>query len=136
MQPITGTGALSPWQPGMFSLVLYVAVVMVLIAVLLFLSRWLGQRKTDEEKMRPYESGIIPTGPARLRYPVPFFMVAIFFLIFDVEGAFIFSWAIAAKSLGWTGWLQIGFFILVLMGGLVYIWVKGGLEWGQSTRSR
>ena len=130
MQPITGTGALSPWQPGMFSLVLYVAVVMVLIAVLLFLSRWLGQRKTDEEKMRPYESGIIPTGPARLRYPVPFFMVAIFFLIFDVEGAFIFSWAIAAKSLGWTGWLQIGFFILVLMGGLVYIWVKGGLEWG------
>jgi NADH-quinone oxidoreductase subunit A len=94
------------------------------------LSRWLGQRKPGEEKLRPYESGIIPTGPARLHYPVPFFMVAIFFLIFDVEGAFIFSWAIAAKSLGWAGWLQIGFFIFVLMGGLVYIWVKGGLEWG------
>ena len=130
MQPISGTGVLSPWQPGIFSLVLYMAIVMALTAALLFLSRWLGQRKPGEEKLRAYESGIIPTGPARLHYPVPFFMVAIFFLIFDVEGAFIFSWAIAAKSLGWAGWFQIGFFIFVLMGGLVYIWVKGGLEWG------
>ncbi len=130
MQSMAGTGALSPWQPGIFSLVFYMAVVMVLIAALLFLSRWLGQHRPGEEKLRAYESGIIPTGPARLRYPVPFFMVAIFFLIFDVEGAFIFSWAIAAKSLGWAGWLQIGFFILVLIGGLVYIWKKGGLEWG------
>lgn len=130
MQPITGAGALSPWQPGIFSLMLYIAVVLALTAVLLFLSRWLGHRKPGDEKLRPYESGIIPTGAARLHYPVPFFMVAIFFLIFDVEGAFIFSWAIAGKSLGWTGWLQIGFFIFVLMGGLVYIWAKGGLEWG------
>jgi len=130
MQPISGTGVLSPWQPSIFSLVLYMAIVMALTAALLFLSRWLGQRKSGEEKQRAYESGIIPTGQARLHYPVPFFMVAIFFLIFDVEGAFIFSWAIAAKSLGWAGWFQIGFFIFVLMGGLVYIWVKGGLEWG------
>ena len=54
-------------------------------------------------------------------------------LIFDLEGAFIFSWAIAARSLGWTGWLQIAFFILVLIGGLVYVWAKGGLEWGPGT---
>ena len=84
MQPVNAAGALSPWQPGMFSLVLYIGIVLVLIAALLFLSRWLGERKPGEEKLRPYESGIIPTGPARLRYPVPFFMVAIFFLIFDV----------------------------------------------------
>jgi NADH-quinone oxidoreductase subunit A len=130
MQPITGTGALSPWQPGMFSLVVYIVIVMALIAALLFLSHWLGERRPGEEKLRPYESGIIPTGPARLRYPVPFFMVAIFFLIFDVEGAFIFSWAIAAESLGWAGWLQIVFFIFVLLGGLAYVWIKGGLAWG------
>ena len=57
-------------------------------------------------------------------------MVAIFFLIFDVEGAYIFSWAVAAKELGWTGWFQISFFIFVLIAGLVYIWAKGGLGWG------
>ena len=133
MQPVTGMGALSPWQPGVFSLTLYIVVVLILIVVLLFLCSWLGQRKPDDEKLRPYESGIIPTGQARLHYPVPFYMVAIFFLIFDVEGAFIFSWAVAGKSLGWAGWLQIAFFITVLIGGLVYVWVRGGLEWGPST---
>jgi NADH-quinone oxidoreductase subunit A len=135
MHQITATGVLSPWEPGIFSLSVYGVIVLALMLVLLFLCRWLGQRIPNPEKSRPYESGIIPTGPARLRYPVPFFMVAIFFLIFDVEGAFIFSWAIAAESLGWAGWLQIGFFIFVLLGGLAYVWIKGGLEWGpQMTR--
>jgi NADH-quinone oxidoreductase subunit A len=132
MQPIQESGLLSPWQPGMFSLTIYIAVVIALTLVLLFLSRWLGQHSPTAEKRRVYESGIIPTGQARLRYPVPFFLVAVFFLIFDVEGAFIFSWAVAAKSLGWSGWLQIQFFILVLIAGLIYVWVKGGLEWGPS----
>ncbi len=130
MQPIPESGLLSPWEPGVFSLVIYLVIIMALTAVLLFLSRWLGQRQPNIEKMRAYESGIIPTGPARLRYPVPFFMVAIFFLIFDVEGAYIFSWAVAAKDLGWTGWFQIEFFIFVLLAGLAYIWAKGGLGWG------
>ena len=133
MQPIASNGLLNPWQPGILSLGVYAALITALIIVLLFLSRWLGQRKPSVEKQRAYESGIIPTGPARLRYPVPFFMVAIFFLIFDLEGAFIFSWAIAARSLGWGGWLEIAFFILVLIGGLVYVWAKGGLEWGPGT---
>lgn len=137
MQPIADAGQLLPWEPGIFSLVLYTAIVLILTVVLLFFSRWLGQRQPSIDKLRPYESGIIPTGPARLRYPVPFFMVAIFFLIFDVEGAYIFSWAVAAEPLGWAGWFQMGFFILVLMAGLVYIWAKGGLEWGPSqTRNR
>ncbi|MEJ2155138.1 MAG: NADH-quinone oxidoreductase subunit A [Desulfobacteraceae bacterium] len=130
MQQITGTGLLSPWEPGIFSLSVYLVIVLALTLLLLFLSRWLGQRIPNPDKSRPYESGIIPTGPARLRYPVPFFMVAIFFLIFDVEGAYIFSWAVAAKELGWTGWFQISFFIFVLIAGLVYIWAKGGLGWG------
>ncbi len=130
MQPVNIEGMLSPWQPGIFSLVVYATIVAGVAFVLLFLSRWLGQRKPTLEKNRAYESGIIPTGPARLRYPVPFFMVAIFFLLFDLEGAFIFSYAIAGDALGWAGWFQISFFIFVLMAGLVYIWVKGGLEWG------
>jgi NADH-quinone oxidoreductase subunit A len=129
MQPLSAGDPLSTWAPGIFALVIYTFVVLVLIAVLMALSAWLGEQRPSKEKLRPYESGIIPTGEARLRYPVPFFLVAIFFLIFDVEGAFIFAWAIAWRSLGWTGWLQITFFILVLLFGLAYIWARGGLDW-------
>ena len=95
---------------------------------------WGGRKKKTEEKLRPYESGIIPTGDARLHYPVPFYLVAIFFLIFDVEGAFIFAWAIAHGKLGWAGWLQISFFIVLLLLGLFYVWRKGGLDWGPLTQ--
>ncbi len=130
MQPIVDSGSLSPWEPGVFSLVAYGLMIVALIALLLFIASWLGQKTSNSEKSRPYESGVIPTGNARLRYPVPFYLVAIFFLLFDVEGAYIFSWAIAWETLGLAGWLQISFFIVVLILGLVYIWQKGGLEWG------
>jgi NADH-quinone oxidoreductase subunit A len=103
---------------------------------LLLASSWLGERKPSTEKLRAYESGVIPTGSARLRYPIPFFRVAIFFLLFDVEGAFIFSWAVALRPLGWLGWLEISFFILILLAGLVYIWRKGGLAWGPAAHRR
>ncbi|UCG14831.1 MAG: NADH-quinone oxidoreductase subunit A [Deltaproteobacteria bacterium] len=109
--------------------------VMGLVALLLFFASWLGEKKSNPEKLRPYESGVIPTGSARLRYPVPFYMVAIFFLIFDVEAAYIFAWAVSYDGLGWAGWLQISFFIFVLILGLVYIWKKGGLEWGPTAKT-
>jgi NADH-quinone oxidoreductase subunit A len=130
MQPDLLTGALSPWEPGIFSLVLYSALVLALTALMLFISSWLGVKRTNPDKLRPYESGIIPTGSARLRSPVPFYLIAIFFLIFDVEGAYIFAWAVAWHQLGWAGWIQISFFIVVLLIGLIYIWRKGGLTWG------
>ncbi len=130
MQPIVDSGSLSPWEPGVFSLVVFGLMIIAVIALLLFIASWLGEKTSNSEKFRPYESGVIPTGSARLRYPVPFYLVAIFFLLFDVEGAYIFSWAIAWETLGWAGWLQISFFIVVLILGLVYIWQKGGLEWG------
>ncbi len=130
MQVFVNDGALSPWEPGIFSLVIFGLLILALIGLLLFIAAWIGEKKPGVEKARAYESGIIPTGEARLRYPVPFYLVAIFFLLFDVEGAYIFSWAIAWEQLGWSGWLQISFFITVLLLGLVYVWVKGGLEWG------
>ncbi len=136
MQSAALSSALSPWQPGIFSLVLYGLVVLVVIAAMIFLSSWLGEKRPGVEKQRAYESGIIPTGAARLHNPVPFYMVAIFFLLFDVEGAFIFSWAVASRELGWAGWLQMTFFILILLYGLVYIWKKGGLEWGPTSRGK
>jgi NADH-quinone oxidoreductase subunit A len=96
----------------------------------------LGVKNETAEKLTPYESGVIPTGSARFRYPVPFYLVATFFLIFDVEAAFIFSWAVAFEELGWEGWLRISFFIIVLLVSLFYIWVKGGLDWGPATRRK
>jgi NADH-quinone oxidoreductase subunit A len=134
MQPTADLANLSPWAPGIFSLVLFGILILALIAVLLFISNWLGEKKPNPEKLRPYESGIIPTGTARLQYPVPFYLVAIFFLLFDVEGTYIFAWAIAWEKLGWAGWLQISFFIVLLILGLVYVWKKGGLEWGPTRR--
>jgi NADH-quinone oxidoreductase subunit A len=136
MQPLADGSAFSSWQPGLFSLVIYAVIVAALMAVLLVLTEWLGHQSPSREKRRPYESGIIPTGAARLRYPVPFFMVAVFFLLFDLEGAFIFSWAVAAEPLGWSGWLQISFFIFVLLLGLAYIWRKGGLAWGPTAQKK
>ena len=131
MQPFLASGEIwSPWQPGVLSLLLYGVSVFFLVGLLLFIPRWLRRKKAGPEEARAYESGIIPTGSARLPYPIPFYLVAAFFLIFDVEALYIFSWAIAAGPLGWTGWLQISFFILVLLISLFYVWAKGGLEWG------
>ena len=120
----------SPWEPGLLSLALYTALVLGLMALLLFLAGWLGKKKETPEKLRPYECGVIPTGEARLRFPVAFYLVAIFFLIFDVEAAYIFAWAVAFEPLGWLGWLQISFFIAILLIALFYLWQKGGLDWG------
>jgi NADH-quinone oxidoreductase subunit A len=132
--PISTT--LSPWEPGIFSLAVYGFLVFLLIAALLFLSSWLGDKKPNPEKLKPYECGIIPTGTARFRYSVPFYLIAAFFLIFDVEVAYIFSWAIAFHLLGWTGWWQISFFMIVLLISLIYIWKKGGLDWGPTPKDR
>ena len=128
MHPVS-PASLSPWAPGLFSLALFVAMVLGLLVILLVLTSWLGERKIDGEKLRPYECGVIPTGSARFRYPVPFYLVAAFFLIFDVEVAFVFAWAVAMVDLSWRGWLQITFLIPVLLVSLFYLWQKGGLDW-------
>jgi NADH-quinone oxidoreductase subunit A len=130
MEPLPVPGLLTPWEPGFLSLIIYGVLVFILVAVLLFLSSWLGEKKKEPDKPLPFECGIIPTGSARFRYPIPFYLVAAFFLIFDVEAAYILSWAVAAEPLGWPGWLQISFFIVILLISLFYIWGKGGLEWG------
>jgi NADH-quinone oxidoreductase subunit A len=120
---------ISPWEPGLLGLVLFTAAVMLAVGAVMVIAAVLGEKKPGTDKLRPYESGIIPFGSARFKYPLPFFLVAIFFLIFDVEGSFIFSWAVTGRSLGWRGWFQMTFFILVLLLGLIYIWRKGGLSW-------
>ena len=122
-----------PQFPGDFlALTIYTAVAALLIGVLLLAAWWLGAKSTSTNKRIAYESGVIPTGSARLAYPVPFYLVAIFFIVFDVEAVFIFTWAVVWDELGFPGLIHITVFIIVLMLGLVWLWLKGGLEWGPS----
>jgi len=134
MEPIPNINVLSPWEPGILALGLFTLMSLILIIALLFLAKWLGEKKPNPEKLRAYECGIIPTGTARFPYPIAFYLIAAFLLIFDVEAAYIFSWAIAFERLGWSGWLQISFFTVILLISLFYIWKKGGLEWGSTAR--
>ncbi len=128
--PQNAAQLMSPWNPGVFALAVYTGVVIVMIALLLYVTGRLGPRRQNPIKESPYESGMSPTGSARFLYPVPFYLVATFFLVFDVEAVYIFSWAVAFRGLGWVGWLQMSFFIIVLFLSLIYIWKKGGLDWG------
>jgi len=119
----------SPWEPSALALIVFFAIVLALLAVILFLSGFLVRQRPTPEKQRPYECGILPTGSARFHYPVPFFLMAVFFLIFDVETAYIISWAVAWPELGVAGYLRMAAFILILGAGLGYAWRKGGLDW-------
>ena len=130
MGPLTSDRIWSPWEPGLLSLTIYALLVFFVVAAMLFLAARLGKGQATPEKSEPYESGIRATGSARFPFPIPFYLLATFFLIFDVEALYILSWAVAAEPLGWEGWMQITFFIIVLLIGLFYIWKKGGLEWG------
>ena len=119
-----------PSTEGLVSLGLYVLIAVLLIGILLLITRFLGHRTGGEIKGQPYESVVMPSGDARLREPVPFYLVAIFFIVFDVEAIFVVSWAVTWDRLGWAGFWQITFFIVVLFLGLLYLWKKGGLDWG------
>jgi len=123
-------GEAPPSLEALLSLGLYTGIAVMLIGVLLLLAWGLGHKSRSRTKGEPYESGVVPTGDARLRDPVPFYLVAIFFIVFDVEAIFIVSWAVSWDLLGWAGFLQITFFIVVLFLGLVYLWQMGGLDWG------
>jgi NADH-quinone oxidoreductase subunit A len=131
------TAAASQHFPGDFlSLAIYTAAATALIGVLLAAAWWLGAKSSSTNKEMPYESGVIPTGTARLAWPVPFYLVAIFFIVFDVESVFIFTWASAWDLLGIPGMIHITFFIVLLLLGLVWLWIKGGLDWGPSAEGR
>lgn len=123
--------------PRLYPFIIYTVLTVIIVTGLLMAAAFLGGGAANPNKSLPYESGIIPTGSARIATPVPFYLVAIFFIVFDVETAFIFTWAAAWKELGFPGLLHITFFIFALLAGLVWIWLKGGLEWGPSRdRSR
>jgi NADH-quinone oxidoreductase subunit A len=118
----------------LWPLLVYSAAVVVLAAGMLILSYLLGERHKEKATGEPYESGIPPTGSARLRFDVKFYLIAMFFVIFDLEAAFLFAWAIAFRELGWLGFVEVVVFVGVLLVALVYLWRVGALDWGPSRR--
>jgi NADH-quinone oxidoreductase subunit A len=120
----------APQATALWPLVVYAVAVLALVASMLTLSWLLGQRHRGRETGEPYESGIAPTGSARLRVSANFYLIAMFFVIFDLEVAFIVAWAVAIRELGWPGYLGVLLFIGVLMSALLYEWKIGALDWG------
>lgn len=119
----------------LFPLAVYTAMAVVLVGAILGAAWWFGEKKRNPVKEMAYESGVKPTGSARLAYPVPFYLVAIFFIVFDVEAVFIFIWAVAWDILGIIGLFHITIFIMILLLGLCWLWKKGGLDWGPSGKA-
>ena len=125
----------APVTPATWPLVVYFGTVVVIVAGMLSLSYVLGERHRQRTTGEPYESGMPPTGSARLRYDVKFYLVATFFVVFDLEAVFLFAWAVAARELGWSGYIEVAIFIGVLLAALVYLWRTGALEWGSQPRT-
>lgn len=122
-------------QP-LWTIALYTAAVFGVIVVMLILSYLLGQRHQERATGTPYESGLPVTGSARVRLSIDYYLVAMFFVIFDLEAVFIIAWAIAFREMGWLGFVEILIFIIVLMVALIYLWRLGALDWGPVRKQR
>jgi NADH-quinone oxidoreductase subunit A len=118
----------------LWPLLVYAAAVFVLVAGMLGLSYVLGERHKQKATGEPYESGIPPTGSGRLRFDVKFYLIAMFFVVFDLEAAFLFAWAIAFRDLGWLGYVEAVIFVGILLVALIYLWRVGALDWGPGRR--
>ena len=112
-----------------FPLLLMFAVVGVTVAAIIFLSTRLGPEKPSQIKNSPFECGYQPFQLPTERFFVRFYLIAMLFILFDIEVVFLFPWAVVFKSLGWPGFISIFIFILVLGAGYVYAWRKGAFQW-------
>ena len=92
-------------------------------------SRLVGRKLPGEVKLAPYECGMPPVGSARERFSVKFYIIAMLFIVFDIEVVFMYPWAVMFKRLGMFGFIEMGVFILILLVGYIYVWKKGALEW-------
>lgn len=97
--------------------------------VLVNVNKWLGPSKPSEEKLSTYESGMEPVRSARERFSVKFYLVAMLFIIFDIEIVFMYPWAVRFRELGLFGFIEMMVFILILLVGFLYVWRKGALRW-------
>ena len=119
----SGVGPIAFWPVWV-----YWAAVVTVVSAIVGISYVLGQHSRNLSKSTPYESGILSTGSAHVRFSAGFFLVAIFFVIFDLESVFIVAWAIAAPELGWPGYAALCTFVLAVVAALAYLWREGALE--------
>jgi NADH-quinone oxidoreductase subunit A len=116
---------LSAWAPILVFMILVTGFALVSVIGSLIL----GMRKPTPEKQAPYECGMQPVGTARERFSVKFYLVAMLFLLFDIEAVFLFPWAVVYRDLKLFGFFEMLLFIAVVLAGYVYVWKKGALEW-------
>ena len=119
------------WAVGLF-----VVAVIGLCAFMVGAASLLGGRSQGRSKNIPYESGIVGTGSARQRFSVKFYLVAMLFVIFDIEAVFLFAWAVSVREVGWAGFWGAAIFIFILLAGLVYDSRVGALEWAPTARRK
>lgn len=124
------------FPPEYWALAIFIIGVIGMCAFMLLVPVWLGGRTWGRAKGEPFESGVVGQGTARLRFSAKFYLVAMFFVIFDVEALYLYAWSVSAKESGWAGFIEATIFILVLLAGLVYLWRLGALEWAPEARRR
>ena len=120
---------LSDSSAVLWPLGVYILAVVAMVALMLGLSALLGERHRERATDDPYECGVVSTGSARLRFHAGFYLMAMFFVIFDLEAAFIYAYAVAFRELGWKGYAEMLVFVGILAAALFYLWRLGALDW-------
>jgi NADH-quinone oxidoreductase subunit A len=115
-------------------LAVYIVLVGMLVMAMLSMSFVLGERHHDRATGSPYESGILSEGSARVRFSAKFYLIAMFFVVFDLEAVFLFAWAVAVRETGWAGYAEALLFIMILLATLGYLWRVGALDWRRGSR--
>ncbi|MGZ5027097.1 MAG: NADH-quinone oxidoreductase subunit A [Methylobacter sp.] len=114
---------------NLLQLVIYFGIIVAITAIMLGASYLLGQKHRAKTTDEPFESGIVSTGDVHIRFSVQFYLIAIFFVIFDMESVFLFAWSVALREAGWFGFIEALIFIGILITALMYLWFIGGLDW-------
>jgi NADH-quinone oxidoreductase subunit A len=117
-------------------LLIHFIVAMGLAGIILLASSLIGRHLPGRTKMQPYECGITPTGDAREPFSIKFYLVAMIFILFDVEGVFLYPWAYVYRELHWFGFVEMLLYIAILLAGSVYLWKKGALDWARPDARR
>jgi NADH-quinone oxidoreductase subunit A len=120
----------------LWPLAVYGAAAVLIVAAMIAASSVLGQRHRERATGEPYESGVVPTGSARVRFDIKFYLVAMFFLIFDLEAVFLYAWAVGVRETGWSGFAEMLIFTGVLAAALAYLWRMGALDWGRKKNGK
>ncbi len=118
-----------PFSDPYFSVLLLLVIAVAMAVGFVFLSQALGPKVYDPIKYSVYECGVDPIMPAQIRVSVKFYLIALLFILFDLESAFIYPWAVLFRSLGLFGFIEMAVFVFILLVGLVYAWKKGALDW-------